>query len=104
MDHGFTGWRKSSLSAANGNCVEVAAEWRKSSYSDGNGNCVEVASGNWRKSTKSGSSQTCVEVSSAELVVGVRDTTLNGRGPMLEFSAASWSAFLADTKVGRNHV
>jgi Domain of unknown function (DUF397) len=35
-------WRKSSWSANNGACVEVAA-WRKSSHSRANGDCVEVA-------------------------------------------------------------
>jgi hypothetical protein len=35
-------WRKSSYSADNGECVEVA--WRKSSHSAEQGQCVEVAS------------------------------------------------------------
>jgi hypothetical protein len=35
-------WRKSSYSAQNGQCVEIA--WRKSSRSAGQGQCVEVAS------------------------------------------------------------
>jgi hypothetical protein len=34
-------WRKSSFSADNGECVEVA--WRKSGFSAENGQCVEVA-------------------------------------------------------------
>lgn len=38
----MTGWRKSSFSGGNTNCVEVG--WRKSSYSGENTNCVEIAS------------------------------------------------------------
>lgn len=34
-------WRKSTFSAAEANCVEVA--WRKSSFSGGDSDCVEVA-------------------------------------------------------------
>lgn len=34
-------WKKSSYSANNGDCVEVA--WIKSSFSTNNGECVEVA-------------------------------------------------------------
>lgn len=39
-------WHKSTYSASQGDCVEVAhvpTDFRKSSYSGANGNCVEVA-------------------------------------------------------------
>jgi hypothetical protein len=72
----FTRWRKSSHSAANGDCVEVG--WRKSSYSHANGDCVEVAA--------------------EHQIVGVRDTKQQELGITLEFPAAAWSTFIADTK------
>jgi hypothetical protein len=82
-------WRKSSYSSDNGgNCVEVAdsiaipaATWRTSSYSSSNGgNCVEVSDG-------------------ISNVVPVRDSK-DPQGPALVFTAAAWSAFIADLKTG----
>jgi hypothetical protein len=55
--------------------------WRTSSYSSGNGNCVEVAL-------------------AAGGGVGVRDTKQHGRGPVLEFTAAQWAAFVGAAKAG----
>ena len=53
----------------------------------------------WRKSSYSGDGNSCVELASARdaagAVVGVRDTTANGRGPVLEFSANAWREFLS---------
>jgi hypothetical protein len=74
MSDTFTDWRKATYSHANGSCVEVAVGWRKTSYSHGNGACVEVAAD--------------------RQVVGVRDTVQRGHGPVLEFSAAAWRAFI----------
>ncbi|PKW18928.1 DUF397 domain-containing protein [Saccharopolyspora spinosa] len=76
-------WRKSSYSANNGVCVEVAfatadaAGWRKSSYSTNNGECVEVAL--------------------ADEVVGARDSK-NPGGPELWFGGARWGSFVAAIK------
>jgi hypothetical protein len=76
-----------------------ALAWRKSSYSEGGQtNCVEVA---WRKSSYSQGGQTdCVEVAFARESVAVRDSK-NATGPVLDFSPASWHAFLASATTGR---
>ena len=59
-----------------------AARWRKSSHSNGTGgSCVEVADG-------------------YPGVQPVRDSK-DPEGPALVFTAASWSAFVADVKAGR---
>jgi hypothetical protein len=103
MNHGkYTGWRKSTYSNSTGDCVEVATAWRKSTYSDSSGNCVEVAAATpWHKSTYSNSSANCVEVASLDPVVGIRDSKQRGGGPVLEFTATAWSAFLAAVKDGK---
>jgi hypothetical protein len=53
----------------------------------------------WRKSSYSGDGNSCVELASARdgvaPVVGVRDTTANGRGPVLQFRASAWQEFLS---------
>jgi uncharacterized protein DUF397 len=59
--------------------ISPSPEWRKSTRSSGNGNCVEFAD--------LGDS------------VAVRDTK-DRSGPVLQFTAASWRAFIAGTKRG----
>jgi hypothetical protein len=75
-------WVKSSLSFANGNCVEVAdldAEWLKSTFSK-SGNCAEVAD------------MTCG-------AVGVRNSRLPD-GAVLEFTPDEWHAFIGGVRNG----
>ncbi|MFC0109130.1 DUF397 domain-containing protein [Kibdelosporangium aridum] len=81
-------WRKSSFSANNGDCVEVA--WTKSSFSGNNGTCVEVA---WTKSSFSSNNGECVEVATLPDRVATRDSKNSG-GPILSFDRAAWSSFL----------
>jgi len=69
--------------------------WRKSSYSFSNGNCVEVRS--WRKSSRSAYNGSCVEVGQGHAAVGVRDSKLP-RSPVLAFTGVAWGRFLAAVK------
>jgi hypothetical protein len=64
--------------------------WRKSSFSGGNTDCVEVA---WHKSSFSGENTNCVEVTGIAEAVGVRDSK-NPDVPHLEFPAERWAGFL----------
>ena len=75
MPSGTEGWRKSSRSSFNGNCLEWA--FRKSSYSTNNGQCTEAA-------LRDG-------------VVLVRDSK-DPTGPRLAFSPAQWQAFTCALK------
>lgn len=59
--------------------------WHKSSYSNSTGGCVEVGA---------------AAEKSAAYAVGVRDTRQFGRGPVVEFTAEAWRAFLSDIRAG----
>jgi hypothetical protein len=72
----ITGWRESSRSAYNGNCVEVG-EWRKARRSIGNGDCTQVAP------VPGG--------------VAVRDSK-DPDGPILRYGTDAWREFLAARK------
>lgn len=94
-DH-VTAWRKSSYSTDSGNCVEVA--FRRSSHSANNVSCVEVAI-DYRRSSHCSTSVNCVEVAAGDGRVLVRDSK-DPDGPVLEFSPAAWTAFVAAVREG----
>ena len=71
--------------------------WRKSTYSNGQGDCVEVGVA-WRKPTHSNGQAECVEVGTAPHTILVRDTT-NRSGATLTIPAPAWCAFLAEVRV-----
>jgi hypothetical protein len=53
----------------------------------------------WRKSSFS-TTNGCVEVAVAGDRIAVRDSKQQGRGPVLEFTAAEWAAFLGGVRGG----
>jgi hypothetical protein len=59
--------------------------WRKSSYSNSSANCVEVAFAATADAARPAK-------------VGVRDSKLPDGGPILEFPARAWAAFIAGLK------
>jgi hypothetical protein len=59
--------------------VQAQVEWHKSSLSTTNG---------------------CVEVAFVGDTIAVRDSKQEGRGPVLEFTAVEWNAFLGGVRCG----
>jgi hypothetical protein len=59
----------------------------------------DQASIRWRKSTLS-TTNGCVEVAVVGDRIAVRDSKQQGRGPVLEFTAAEWAAFLGGVRDG----
>ena len=70
-------------------------DWRKSSYSAACGDCAEVAA--WRKPSRSAGNGACVEAGQGGAVVGVRDSK-DPSGPVLKFGSEAWAAFTAGVK------
>jgi hypothetical protein len=92
VSNGIIEWAKSSLSFANGNCVEVGA-WRKASFSGGNGGgCVEVQ--------QAGDASQFPHKADAGRLILVRDSKLGDESPELAFTVAEWDAFTAGVKAG----
>jgi hypothetical protein len=103
--HGQAGWRKSSYSGNEGNCIEAAplvgVSWHKSSHSGDTGNCIEAAllgQPAWQTSSHSGTQGNCVEVASRQLgAVAVRDSK-DPDGAKLLFPAVAWREFTRTLK------
>jgi hypothetical protein len=54
---------------------------------------------NWVKARRSGGNGgNCVEVRRHDNMIEVRDTKARGTGPVLQFTAAEWDAFLDGAK------
>ncbi|MCK9871782.1 DUF397 domain-containing protein [Nocardiopsis dassonvillei] len=78
---------------------EEAAIWFKSSYSAGQSACVEVAHvpTAFRKSSYSGSHGECVEVADLDSGTAMRDTKHRELGALV-FDRTEWHAFIRGTK------
>lgn len=79
----------------------AGARWVKSSRSANNGSCVEVAAvrGRWVKSSRSGNNGSCVEVAASTALTAVRDSK-HPNDPALAFTPARWHGFLGQIKAG----
>ena len=75
----------------------LTENWKKSSRSNSQGGqCLEAR---WKKSSRSnGQGGQCVEARAHAGVVQVRDTKLGESSPILDASAADWTAILGDLK------
>jgi hypothetical protein len=99
------GWRRSSHSGSQGNCIEAAAlrpvNWRPNSRGGSEGNSAEAAlsqSTSWARSRRSGTSGNYVEVAGRlRSVVAVRDSKDPG-GAKLIFPARAWRLFTGALK------
>lgn len=62
----------------------------------------DIDRASWHKSTFSAMNGSCVEIGRVlPDRIGVRDTKDNGGGPILVFTDAEWSAFIAGAKSGQ---
>lgn len=69
---------------------DSSSGWRKSSYSMSNGQCVEVTMLEGSSFSDAAFSDGCV---------GIRDTrAATATGPVLRFEPRAWSAFLAEVR------
>jgi hypothetical protein len=63
---------------------------------------TDVSGGSWTKSSFSSMNGNCVEISRLTVDrIGVRDTKDGDSGPVLFFTSAEWSAFLAGAREGQ---